>query len=71
MADISIIARRLPDGRVQYGWSGNWGYCRTVGHTLLTYYNTPEMVEYLFGFGQVSILRMGMRSQSKFVLLEN
>ena len=56
MGDISMIARRLPDGRVQYGWSGNGGYCRTVGAALLCWYNTPEMVEYLFGLGQVSFL---------------
>lgn len=56
MGDISIIARRLPDGRVQYGWSGNGGYCRTVGVPLLKWYNTPEMVDYLFGLGQLSCL---------------
>lgn len=26
MGDVSIIARRLTDGHVQYGWSGNGGY---------------------------------------------
>lgn len=26
MGDVSIIARRLADGYVQYGWSGNGGY---------------------------------------------
>lgn len=66
MADISIIARRLPDGRVQYGWSGNGGYCRTVGRTLLTYYNTPEMVEYLFGLGQVSVLARPLNGEYEY-----
>lgn len=56
MGDISMIARRLSDGRVQYGWSGNGGYCRTVGAALLCWYNTPQKVEYLFGLGQVSLL---------------
>lgn len=56
MGDISIIARRLRDGHVQYGWSGNGGYFRNVGRKLLDWYNTSEMVEYLFGLGQVSWL---------------
>lgn len=30
MGDVSIIARRLPDGHVQYGWSGNGGYFKVV-----------------------------------------
>lgn len=56
MGDISIIARRLSDEYVQHGWSGNGGYYGTVGLMLLEWYNTPEMVEYLFGLGQVSML---------------
>lgn len=56
MGDISIIARRLKDGHVQYGWSGNGGYFRNVGRKLLDWYDTPEMVEYLFELGQVSWL---------------
>ena len=31
MGDVSIIARRLEDGHVQYGWSGNGGYYKVVG----------------------------------------
>ena len=46
MGDISIIARRLRDGHVQYGWSGKGGYFRNVGRKLLDWYNTSEMVEY-------------------------
>lgn len=30
MGDVSIIARRLEDGHVQYGWSGNGGYYKVV-----------------------------------------
>ncbi len=56
MGDISIIARRLTDGHVQYGWSGNGGYFRNVGVRLLAWYDDPEMVEYLFGLGQLSEL---------------
>lgn len=54
MGDTSIIARRLQDGHIQFGWSGNSGYFRSVGVVLLTDYNTPEKVEYLFGLGQLS-----------------
>ena len=56
MGDISIIARRLTPEYVQYGWSGNGGYYRSVGALLLEEYNTPERVEYLFGLGQLSHL---------------
>lgn len=52
MGDISIIARRLGDGHVQYGWSGNSGYFRNVGMRLLAWYDDPEKVEYLFGLGE-------------------
>ena len=54
MGDVSIIARRLGDGHVQFGWSGNGGYFWSVGAYLLAYYDTPDMVEYLFGLGQLS-----------------
>lgn len=56
MGDISIIARRLKDEHVQYGWSGNGGYFQLVGSNLLEWYNTPEMVEYLFGLGELMLL---------------
>lgn len=56
MGDVSIIARRLADGHVQYGWSGNGGYYRSKGDVLLRYYTRPELVEYLFGLGEVSDL---------------
>lgn len=56
MGDISIIARRLLDGNVQYGWSGNGGYFDSVGRILLEKYTEPEVVEYLFGLGEVSHL---------------
>lgn len=56
MGDISIIARRLTDGHVQYGWSGNGGYFKNVGLRLLAWYNDPERVEYLFGLGELSLI---------------
>lgn len=56
MGDISIIARRLGDGQVQYGWSGNGGYCKVVGNKLLAWYDTPELVDYLFGLGQLMFI---------------
>lgn len=56
MRGISMIARRLNDGYVQYGWCGNDGRCAVVGARLLSWYNTPDMVEYLFGLGQLKKL---------------
>lgn len=56
MADVSIIARRLADGHVQYGWSGNGGYFGMVGARLLLWYQKPEDVDYLFSLGQTSLI---------------
>lgn len=56
MGDISIIARRLSDGHVQYGWSGNGGYFKMVGVRLLLWYQDPEDVEYLFELGQTRLI---------------
>lgn len=53
MGDVSVMARRLPDGGIQYGWSGNGGYFRAVGSTLL-YYDTDEAVDRLFSMGELS-----------------
>ena len=36
MGDVSVIARRLLDGHVQYGWSGNGGCLDTRGVILNT-----------------------------------
>lgn len=52
MGDISVMARRLSDGSVQYGWSGNGGYYQNTGMRLISWYNDPEKVDYLFGLGQ-------------------
>ncbi len=56
MGDVSIIARRIPGGYVQYGWSGNGGYCKNVGYRLLLWYTEPEMVEQLFELGQTTLI---------------
>lgn len=56
MGDVSVIARRLEDGHVQYGWSGNGGYFRNVGLRLQLWYEAPEDVEYLFGLGQTKLI---------------
>lgn len=56
MGDISIVARRLQSGKVLYGYFGNGGYFRSRGDLLLEWYNTPEMVDYLFSLGQLSLL---------------
>ena len=39
MGNSSIIARRISDKYVQYGFSGNGGYFRNVGLRLLIWYN--------------------------------
>lgn len=56
MVDIGIIARRLSPDYVQYEWSGNRCNYKSSGSILQEYYNTPELVEYLFGLGQLSLL---------------
>jgi len=58
MGDISIIARRLRDGHVQYGWSGNGGYYKMLGSRILYWYDKgdDELIEYLFGLGQFRFL---------------
>lgn len=56
MGDVSIIARRLSDGHVQYGWSGNGGYYINTGARLLEWYQAPEDVEYLFELGQTRLI---------------
>ena len=57
MGDTSVMARRLEGGKyVQYGWSGNGGYFFNVGGRLLSWYDDPEKVEYLFGLGQMKFI---------------
>ena len=56
MGDVSIIARRLSDKYVQYGWGGNGGVFSSLGTRLWEDYNSPEMVEYLFSLGQLRSL---------------
>ena len=42
MASICVIARRLRDGHVQYGWGGGAGYFDFAGRRLLQWYDTPD-----------------------------
>ena len=57
MGDTSVMARRLEGGKyVQYGWSGNGGCFCNVGGRLLSWYDDPEKVEYLFGLGQMKFI---------------
>ncbi len=56
MSGATIIARRIPGGYVQYGWCGNGGTFDYVGVRIRAWYNTPEMVEYLFGLGELSAI---------------
>ena len=65
MGDTSVMARRLADGHVQYGWSGNGGYFRVVGLRLLVWYKAPEDVEYLFRLGQRKRKRLPKRPKRK------
>ena len=51
-----MIARRLKDGHVQHGWSGNDGYFSMLGWRLLKWYMDPELVEYLFSLGQARLI---------------
>lgn len=53
MGDVSVMARRLPDGRIEYEWSGNGGYFRSVGKMILLY-DTDELADDLFCLGQLS-----------------
>ena len=56
MGDISIIARRIPGGYVQYGWSGNGGYFKNNGYRLLEWYTEHDTVEQLFALGQTALI---------------
>lgn len=56
MGDTSVMARRLADGRVQYGWSGNGGYFASTGIRLLYWYTESADVDYLFGLGQTGLI---------------
>lgn len=56
MGDTSIIARRISDGKIEYGWSGNGGYFSNVGSVLLKHYDSPLMTRYLFSLGQLKRL---------------
>lgn len=70
MGDISIIARRLADGHVQHGWSGNGGYFGMVGLRLLQWYTEPEKVEYLFSLGQLRFLGAPGSEKGGFKFME-
>ena len=72
MGDISIIARRISDNYVQYGWSGNGGYYRTVGNRLLIWYNdqNDELIEYLFSLGEFRLLGRPYSEKGGFPFLE-
>lgn len=70
MGDISVIARRLADGHVQHGWSGNGGYFSMVGSRLLKWYTEPEEVEYLFSLGQLRFLGAPGSEKGGFKFME-
>lgn len=45
MGDISIIARKLDNGKYEYGWSGNNGTHCSVGRNLVVFYDSPDKIE--------------------------
>lgn len=51
MEQVSVIARRLKSGCVQYGWSS--GDRMEIARRLFRYYQLHERVSYLFDFGKV------------------
>lgn len=71
MGDVSIIARRLTDGHVQYGWSGNGGYYKMVGARLLAWYQQSEDVEYLFELGQTRLIGQIGSEEGGFSMFES
>ena len=66
MGDTSIIARRLADGSIQYGWSGNGGTLDIRGEILDCYYDTPELVDYLFSLGQMELIAAPHSEETDF-----
>lgn len=48
MRDGSVLARRMVNNKIEYGWCGYRGGFYNGGRRLLKWYNEPEMVEYLF-----------------------
>ena len=72
MGSPGVIARRLSDGRVEYGYAGLGGYYRFMGMRLLGLYNTPKMVDYLFGLGELRQLGLPYSESGKeHILLKN
>lgn len=51
----SVMARRLKDGHVQYGWCGG-GCFSNKGVRLVQWYQKPEDVEYLFSLGETNLI---------------
>ena len=70
MGDVCVIARRLTDGHVQYGWGGNGGYFANTGLRLLLWYSDPGAVEYLFGLGQTRLIGKQGSEKGGFSLFE-
>ena len=46
--EFIVIARKLENGIVQYGYDAYGDGCRKIASDLLEKYNTPESVEELF-----------------------
>lgn len=55
MEQISVIARRLKNGLVQYGWSS--GSREEIGRRLMRFYRSPERIDGLFELGKARLCR--------------
>ncbi len=56
MGTPGYIVRRLSPEYIQYGYCGQSGYYSISGERLLEWYNDPDIMDYLFGLGQLSLI---------------
>ena len=65
MGDYSVIARRISDKYVQYGFGGGSGYFNNVGVRILYWYSErkskdfpkyDDLIEYLFSLGATELI---------------
>lgn len=54
MGDVAVMARRLQDNGIQYGWCGNGGYLSGMLPAMLIRYDTDRLVEELFSMGELA-----------------
>lgn len=54
MGDVAVMARRMQDKGIQYGWCGNGGYLSGMLPSMLIRYDTDRLVEELFSMGELA-----------------